>query len=398
MKIVHIGVGWLFLLAVGGALAVTGAPGDAIKQSDYEERSSIRIQGDGDLGEDPLEMMLPGYDAPDNGVRSGSGTSDDPFIIEEWSIEYTGAGDGPAVWIEATSLHLVIRDLRVWTVAPENHQGHAILLVGVENVVLERVQFEGFYLPLLVDHGSDVEVRDLELDYGRLDFRDSTDLVLKDLSMMGEFVSLSLHRSTGLVKDVTMNQTTDDGIVASGIMQGAVYGGISVWHSIDCEDDGRWSRFHMENVRVVSYEANAGLKVSCRGTVRVTESSFGGSLYGIMMAGGELEVHDSDFTGNEVGVLIEEGSCPCDIERSNFYGNEIHVKSLSTANTDATNNWWGLPDGPAEGSVIGAVEYEPWLTEGTGVDVRESSVPAAHFLAILLAAFVLFVWRQPRGS
>lgn len=86
------------------ALAVQGLSPERLA----EEHDPIRIQGDHEAA------------APDalsgNGVRSGTGTADDPWIIRDWVIE---AGSGPAIAVENVQGWLRIENVKLIQ-QPEN--------------------------------------------------------------------------------------------------------------------------------------------------------------------------------------------------------------------------------------------------------------------------------------
>lgn len=386
----------LIAISLAGAIGeeASAAQSEGNQDVQYEERSHIRIRGDQDLEEDPIESQLPGYEGPDNGVRSGSGTEDDPFVIERWRIEYTGAGSG--VWVEATTHHLVIRDLQIWSDAPEGKQGHAIVVYAANNVQLERIEFDGLFLPFLVS-GNDIQIRDMEIPLGKIEVEYSKRVLIEDVHIEGAEAGLRLAQSQGLVRDTFVNQTTDDG---RRHRDGGnkVVTGISVSDGGDCDEGNTPSRWIFNNVRVISFEENSALWLACDVSVEVTDSLFQESKQGVHVRSEEATfvAKRSTFSGNEHGILVgEDASCHCRITESNFFQNDVHIENNGDRTVEAVDNWWGSPDGPAEGSIVGPVEYEPWLDEGEGIDVRES--PAPILFAIVLA-IVVFVSHRRKNS
>ena len=69
----------------------------------------------------------------DNGVRSGSGTSSEPFIISDWAINAT---DSPGIYIIGTSAYFVIRNVTINSTAQAND---GIVLLGVSNAWIHNV-------------------------------------------------------------------------------------------------------------------------------------------------------------------------------------------------------------------------------------------------------------------
>jgi parallel beta-helix repeat protein len=69
----------------------------------------------------------------DNGVRSGSGTSANPFIISDWSIDAT---DSPGIFVVGTSYHFVIRNVTINSTGQAND---GIIFQGVSNAWMHNV-------------------------------------------------------------------------------------------------------------------------------------------------------------------------------------------------------------------------------------------------------------------
>jgi len=70
-----------------------------VEASEYTLHAPIRILGDGDF-------------TPANGVRGGSGTFEDPYLIESLEIDATGHEFG--IYIENTTAHFIIRNVKVY--------------------------------------------------------------------------------------------------------------------------------------------------------------------------------------------------------------------------------------------------------------------------------------------
>ncbi|MEM4161086.1 MAG: right-handed parallel beta-helix repeat-containing protein, partial [Thermoplasmata archaeon] len=72
-----------------------------------------------------------------NGVTGGSGTENDPYIIEGWDID--GNGGSYCIWIENTTAYFVIKNCHVWnaTDARSEPYGTGIALRNVTNGIIE---------------------------------------------------------------------------------------------------------------------------------------------------------------------------------------------------------------------------------------------------------------------
>ncbi len=106
--------------------------------SDYETRQTILIQGDGQFG-------------PENGVRSGSGTPEDPFIIEGWDIDPIAGG----INIQQTSKHVVIRNNRITTDVELTGIG---ILGPAENIVVKNNIIDVGGLGIYVSNSWEIDI------------------------------------------------------------------------------------------------------------------------------------------------------------------------------------------------------------------------------------------------
>jgi len=68
-----------------------------------------------------------------NGVRSGSGTSEDPFVISDWAIDASAA---PGIYVIGTFAHFTIRNVTINSTAQQNS---GILFQGVSDVWIHNV-------------------------------------------------------------------------------------------------------------------------------------------------------------------------------------------------------------------------------------------------------------------
>ena len=126
------------LAAAGAACSFTAA--ETLVTS-YLAHEPIVISGDAELTDE-------------NGVTGGSGTPEDPFLIEGWKIDISGSTyqSPTGIHIQHTSASLVIRDIMVHSGSLDSYEDSStgILLYGVENCVIENTRTlnntEGIYL------------------------------------------------------------------------------------------------------------------------------------------------------------------------------------------------------------------------------------------------------------
>ncbi len=79
-----------------------------------------------------------------NGVVGGTGTKDDPYIIEGWDIDAKGGSYG--IWIENTDAYFVIRNCKIWNATTDIGLATGIYLKKVYNGVIDNnTIYQNFY-------------------------------------------------------------------------------------------------------------------------------------------------------------------------------------------------------------------------------------------------------------
>jgi hypothetical protein len=142
----------------------------------------------------------------ENGVRRGSGTASDPFVINDWGI--WSSYNPPALEVRNTRAFLVIFNVT----AGEGGLFGVLVLANVSNVRIEAVSLYGAGAPLLlIDRSRDVTVTNSEIGSGA-----STAIMHSD--------QISLTNNT-IGSTVDMDSSTN--VTLRGNM--FVYGGIT-WH------------------------------------------------------------------------------------------------------------------------------------------------------------------------
>lgn len=117
---------FLATILLVGALLGLGAVG----ASEYTLHAPIRILGNGDF-------------TWENGVKSGSGTADDPYLIE--SLEIDAGGHEFGIYIESTDAYFIIRDSRIYGAdrGEDWRGGSGIQLRRVRNGRIEGCEISG---------------------------------------------------------------------------------------------------------------------------------------------------------------------------------------------------------------------------------------------------------------
>ena len=94
---------------------------------------------------------------PENGVTGGSGTENDPYIIEDWIIVNDSSTEY-GIFINNTDAYFVIRSCSVYNYSKQAH-GFGILLSHVENGRIENTTTYGNYYGTMVrDNSMNIEI------------------------------------------------------------------------------------------------------------------------------------------------------------------------------------------------------------------------------------------------
>jgi hypothetical protein len=388
---------------------------DAKAQMSLEPRGSILVDGDEGF-EDPTVL---------NGVRSGNGTSEDPYVISNWTIE---AADFYGIRLTGTSAHVVIQD--VWIAnAGQRHAGAfwGIHVRDASNVTIQRVLVsEARGIGVEFERSEDSALRDSRIGHPATEGTSSvtTGISATDSSrIVFENVTVKAAESPGAAwgsTDVEIRQSTfwSDPEGGSNSLYVPYSSSVTIarneflatpldiWDTsgeitIDRNAFSSQAPPGDEGPPPDRSEAGYGLIASLHAGdgLEVCGNTFDGVGMGVSPAGGDRivgnEFNDSDlmldvagsdpvaverntFTSNS-GVPLQasdafEDSGLAHVHRNVFEDNEGPVKFYG--NASATDNWWGAADGPnvtdgppngsgQEVAFLGTPEpqLDPWLEQ-----------------------------------
>ncbi|MEM2394047.1 MAG: right-handed parallel beta-helix repeat-containing protein [Candidatus Bathyarchaeia archaeon] len=80
---------------------------------------------------------------PANGVIGGSGTQEDPYVIEGWAV---AGGDLPAIWLENTDAYVVIRNCVVGVSHDAGLKLEKVFNVVIENLSVNPANYVNVYI------------------------------------------------------------------------------------------------------------------------------------------------------------------------------------------------------------------------------------------------------------
>lgn len=359
------------------------------------------------LGHDPVTGS-PLY-RPGSGVTRGSGTPNDPYVIEGWCLLYAWPPGSPVflgfpgVDIFGTESHVIIRDNRI------SGHGWGIFLEDTANVVVEQNDVsdigDGPASIELVGVRDGIVIRDNLLRGGPSDGivvrSGSTGVLVESNTVvehcleLGTCAGIQIRGAHGVVvADNTLRDNGGQGIeinnsseiaVRANEISGTTYDGIRV--------GGREAEGNEVHGNLVIGNGMDGIKVfnlAADNTVHHNEilgngrngidltASFGTSVLNNRIDGNANRgvsffrtegtvVQDNEITGNATGIRWGAESFANLLRGNNLDGNQAGLDAApSEATVDARLNWWGCPGGPSDAAcdaAEGDVAYDPWLTE-----------------------------------
>jgi len=349
-------------LAVIVALLISwgSASADLVASDSLEPRSFILINDDSD-SEDPVA----------SGVRRGSGTEADPYVIEQWDIEAAHA-----VWvldraivINGTTKHFLIRN--VWV---HNGDGNdiGIELTDVVNggIVYSRVSD-------LYNHGSidiysstSLEVKRTRIDVASSVLEHTTGIYVSNSDSNyveeNEISIANYYGCTGIyMRQCAANTVAGNTVTAAGSPEGNVGQGIVIEgggfntvignNASNCDDQGIFIRNDSRENDILDNECSYnGLthEVSGRG-------------YGIYIKFGYANTISRNWArANYSGGIVISFAGDSNLVYDNYLKNGLG----NNAEDDGDNEWFTEPeDGPniVGGPYIGGNYYDDYL----GVDI-----------------------------
>ena len=285
---------------------------------------SINVNGQnsstGVTNHDPIQIHGNDDFTTENGVTGGSGTKNDPYIIENWDIDGTTTRIG--IQIQYTDAYFTIRNCII------HHGGgwdsHGIYLYNVKNGNIENCEIYAFC-------------------WGISSFWGYTKNI--------QISSCSIHNN-------------DDGVYLSD-SDNARITDCEIYNNGDGVDLSYCSDITIDNCNIYNnsgFGGGYGIHLSCCSDTNITHCQVSENMYGIST---------DPFFG--AGCSMTEIHY-CDIYKNTEYG--VYNGAIGEEyKFNATHCWWGSTDGPSKrgpgnGDNISAnVAYAPYLTSSVkGVD------------------------------
>ena len=318
-RLIAIGLIWI----VGLGVAILAA-----------ERGPIVIRSDADFTEE-------------NGVLSGSGTPEDPYIIAGWDIRVP-AGAPYGVWIENTTAAFILRGIKVFGANAPN--GAALYLAQVRGGSIEDCLIQDSYNGLLISASTDVTVHDTYMfvtglglqvtGTGPEHFRHSIDqsnLVngkpvhyyygLTDQTLEG--IEAGSFYLAGARNVTVRGLTVEEGDGATvAFSEGITVEGADLFrnrgHGLFVLSSPHTTLVSCERI---ANNALSGAAIWLSPRSRVQSSGFYGNQVGLYInASDRVTVEDAAFGGNALGLLVTGAAREVEIRDSLFYQNKTAVQ------------------------------------------------------------------------
>jgi hypothetical protein len=342
-------------------LAING-PGSTLDYATVRYANETLVSGSADFTNCAFEGNLIGvrFEVVSSGsVTGGSFSFNDTglAISEDTSVTASGAvfdQNGQAGYLMGPNVYPALSNLTV----NENHWWY-------NGIVVDPV-FSGWSKSgAWTDAGCPyvIEFDDLNFDPG-VTFAVEAGAVIKVDSIGLNFDDLVVNGTSG--SPVTFTSINDDSAGGDTNANGPTSGTPGDWFGISLNSG---TTHTLDGVKV-SY-ADIGLTFNgVTGTV--DQSSFFRNTTGLSFElGGSAVVTNSGFAGNDTGVSVDalslpdlgdlNDASPLNDGLNDFVCNTVHVSNANAATVLAENNWWGeAPPNPA--SIVGSVDYDPYLT------------------------------------
>lgn len=282
---------------------------DTEKSEEYTPHDPIYIEGNNGF-------------TPENGVVGGSGTADDPYIIEGWEIN---ASTAIGIDIRNTDAYFIIRNCYIHDGWSGKYEGIGFSRVKngkIENCLLYHNYDGGIYL----NYSSNCYIENCICD--------------NNLNGIGLWVCNNIT-----ISNCTVKNNFDDGIELLSSHNNYISNCL-----LENNLDGFLLWFATKNIITDCKIINA-------------------SAFGVLSwIAGSNYIKNSDIQKNLVGFYCSLSTLK--INYNNIYHNYQFGLFATDCIIDATNNWWGSEDGPGGrgpgkgDSIIWAtsiVSYRPWL-------------------------------------
>lgn len=344
---------------------------------------------------------------PGSGVLDGSGTEQDPYLIEDWCIFQRDLlpqelqpvvepnQQDRGIEIKDTTAHVVVRNTVILGY-PET----GILLERADNVTLEENLVTGNTAGIDISESDGLLVEANQVtdnvqglgvseaegativantatgnDRDGIEVARSPDAVIRgnnasDNRFQGLVVVGGSPGSVVLENEATGNTDgisvfSDDVIVRQNHVEENGGAGIEI---VGAEDDVVQGNTVADNGRGIEIDRGSRQTGIVENTVSGNDVGIRLVTHGFFLPADDTRVRANAVLANGVGVVVDGSVVDTRLRDNNIHSNVDGIGVDATGAddpVDAVENWWGCPDGPDDAAcddVIGEATYDPWLT------------------------------------
>ncbi len=366
-------------------LDLQGTGGGAPPGYGLTDPSTLQARG-------PITITSNGGFSAVNGVRSGTGTSTDPYIISDWFIDGNSYATTQAMlWIESTDAYVVIENVRIANLVGTNQWegiqlGHWPATVSTQHITIRHNAIENAqhaYGIAVRSGSSDIHV---EANYVSMDanfewvFGIATDRAVHDVTVTGNYVN-AYTSGTFHTGGIHLGDTyVDDASRATGIIAtrntvvNATAGGIVTASAVDTVITGNLVSMDYPGRKTLAADASHGIDIS--------EKSDGAIVVGNV-------IHTFQW-----GILL--GSDNAQILSNTIFDVDYAIYVPDSGSLPGVSSSAGtIYDTTAWGSAMGRIRLSPTF-QGTVVDLG-SGIRSTDLSAVVLqtsgpATRIAYAW------
>lgn len=137
------------------------------------------------------------------------------------------------------------------------------------------------------------------------------------------------------------------------------------------------SNVSMADVSVTVHDCKTGLLINGKSSATGTNNarSFYNNEIGIRIWGGKAYLESNSIYNNGVGIVVDDKGgvlSDVDIFDNKIQGNGLNLDANSTANVDASRNWWGTSSNcNATMDGTATIDFTPWFESGVDEDAAD---------------------------
>ena len=252
------------------------------------------------IAHDPIHIIGDGNFTAQNGVTGGSGTADDPYIIEGWEIN---ASTSHGIWIENTHAHVVIRNCTVYDGVIGDF--HGIYIYNAENVTLENCTVINDKDGILIKYSGNILIKNCDVRkndwYGiYITLCSNITVVSSYITNNGE-IGIWIEDSHNINLDVLARNNTYTGIYISGSQNSTVSG------IIDNSSINGVNIYNSRNITIGSKISHARYGLNCWYSQLTFSGEIYGCYYGIRASDTSVEVSNTILRENIYQIYLRGG-------------------------------------------------------------------------------------------